>query len=143
MHDFNTDWVVGESEKQLYNEAKNNIKLFVDNLDLYIDGQKKKFNFKYQTDKNEINVKLVFKTKLTNLSYMFLTCHTLKSIDFSSFVTTKAINMNNMFAGCSALESLDLSSFNTTNVTNMSGMFSGCLSFLLIYLHLIHLMLMI
>ena len=123
LRDLNEDW--SDSE---YNEAKKNIKLFEDNIDLYIDGQKMKFNFKYQTDKNEINVQIIFKTKLTNLSYMFLNCHTLKSIDLSSFDTTNANSMNHMFAGCSSLESLDLSSFDTTNVTNMRGMFSGCLS---------------
>ena len=126
LHDLNNDW--DEIDKQSYNEAKKNIKLFEDNIDLYIDGQKMKFNFTYQSDKNEINVKLVFKTKLTNLSYMFLNCHTLKSIDLSSFDTSNANNMAHMFAGCSSLEFLDLSSFNTTNVKNMSGMFSGCLS---------------
>ena len=31
-------------------KLKKNIKLFEDNIDLYIDGQKMKFNFKYQTD---------------------------------------------------------------------------------------------
>ena len=123
LRDLNEDWSDNE-----YNEAKNNIKLFEDNIDLYIDGQKMKFKFKYQTDKNEINVQIICKTKLTNLSYMFLNCHTLKSIDLSSFDTTNANTMNHMFAGCSSLESLDLSSFNTTNVTNMRGMFSGCLS---------------
>jgi len=126
LHNLNDDW--DEVDKQSYNEAKKNIKLFEDNIDLYIDRQKMKFNFTYQSDKNEINVKLVFKTKLTNLSYMFLNCHTLKSIDLSLFDTSNANNMAHMFAGCSSLESLDLSSFNTTNVKSMSGMFSGCLS---------------
>ena len=126
LRDLNENYL--EEEEEAYNEAKKNIKLFEENIDLYIDGQKMKFTFKYTTDKKEINVKFLFKTKLTNLSYMFLHCSSLNSIDLSSFDTSNVNNMSHMFAGCSSLESLDLSSFVTSNVKNMKAMFQNCFS---------------
>ena len=44
---------------------------------------------------------------------MFLGCHSLKSIDLSSFTTNNVKNMELMFSSCMELESIDLSKFNT------------------------------
>ena len=62
-----------------------NKKLFQDKIDMYINDEKIKFNFKYKMiGITEIKVKFKFKTKLTNLSFMFYECKNLKSIDLSS-----------------------------------------------------------
>ena len=97
------------------------------------------------------SIKLLFKNKLSDCSYMFCHCKNIIDIDFSkfntenvtdmqhmfhdcfelkslnlkSFKTEKVKNMNHMFCSCSSLTSLDLKSFNTLNVTNMACMFGG------------------
>ena len=63
---------------------------------------------------------------VTTMSYMFLSCSGLTTLDLSNFNTENVEFMIAMFAGCSGLTSLDLSNFNTENVINMSSMFEGC-----------------
>ena len=159
IHDYNEDdkeWT-NEELRKLYLEVKEiNKKLFKENIELYVNKKKIPFNYKYKINDNskEINVKFKFNklltnttfmfyhcsslksidlssfntNKVTNMEHMFRLCSTLKSIDLSSFNTKKVINMRSMFFGCRSLESIDLSSFNTTNVTNMAHMFQGCRS---------------
>ena len=66
---------------------------------------------------------------VTDMSYMFLDCRSLTSLDLSSFDTTNVTNMNSMFHSCLSLKSLNLSSFDTSNVTDMSYMFFNCRGF--------------
>ena len=63
---------------------------------------------------------------VTNMSYMFVKCKALTSLDLSNFNTEKVTDMQGMFKECSALTSLDLSKFNTEKVTDMQGMFWEC-----------------
>ena len=63
---------------------------------------------------------------VTNMSFMFLGCSSLTSLDVSGFNTSNVSNMIGMFQLCSGLTSLDVSNFNTENVTVMFVMFSGC-----------------
>ena len=64
---------------------------------------------------------------VTDMSYMFSGCESLKEINLTNkFNTNKVINMNYMFYNCKNLISLDLSNFDSSNVTDMSYMFSGC-----------------
>ena len=65
-------------------------------------------------------------SNVTNMSYMFLYCKSITSLDVSKFDTSKVTDMRWMFNKCSGLMSLDLSNFNTSNVTNMSLMFYAC-----------------
>lgn len=65
-------------------------------------------------------------SNVTNMSYMFLNCPKLQSLDLSHFNTSKVTNMGWMFLGCAKLTSLDVSSFDTSNVTNMNSMFYSC-----------------
>ena len=65
-------------------------------------------------------------SEVKDMSYMFLGCSGLTSLDVSSFDTQKVIEMWHMFEGCSGLTSLDVSNFNTQNVTGMGAMFGGC-----------------
>ena len=67
--------------------------------------------FKYKINLSTDNV--------TDMSFMFSGCCSLKEINLSRFNTNKVTNMNNMFAGCSSLKELNLSNFNTNNVTDM------------------------
>ena len=133
LHDYNlyiNKFINKEYEKKEYLEVKDmNKKLFKESIDLYVNDKKINFDFKYKIkDSKEIKVKFIFKQKLTNLSYMFYDCSSLKSIDLSSFNTNNVTNMRCMFYHCSSLKSIDLSSFNTNNVTDMSYMFSNCSS---------------
>ena len=61
-----------------------------------------------------------------DMSYMFLQCIALESLDVSNFNTENVTDMNNMFYGCVALKELDVSNFDTGNVTDMTYMFSYC-----------------
>ena len=65
----------------------------------------------------------------TNMSYMFYECRSLKSLpDISKWETKNVTNMRSMFYFCSSLQSLpDISKWETKNVINMSGMFCGCI----------------
>ena len=63
---------------------------------------------------------------VTDMSYMFLGCSKLTSLDVTKFNTAKVTDMSKMFTSCSKLTSLDVTNFNTVNVKNMNRMFSGC-----------------
>ena len=63
---------------------------------------------------------------VTDMSYMFIRCSKLTSLNVTNFNTEKVTVMNSMFSNCSALTSLDVTKFNTANVTNMNGMFNSC-----------------
>ena len=63
---------------------------------------------------------------VTNMSYMFVKCKALTSLNLSNFNTEKVTDMEGMFKECSDLTSLDLSNFNTEKVTDMRGMFWEC-----------------
>ena len=66
--------------------------------------------------------------KVTDMSYMFVDCSSLSSLDLSDFNTKKVTDMSGMFYYCISLSSLDLSDINTEKVTDMSYMFSDCSS---------------
>ena len=123
FHDYKKDisnW--GGNYKKAYIESKKNIN--EENIEICINDNKIKFNTKYKSnEKGEIKATFKFNKLLTNTSFMFLDCLSLKSIDLFSFNTTKVENINSMFMHCSSLISLDLSSFNKFKVNNMSQMF--------------------
>jgi len=130
LHDYNLDINnCDENEKKIYLDAKNNILEMKENIEIYVNDKKIKFDFKYKIkESKELKVKFKFKKLLSNTSYMFYECSSLNSIDLYSFNTTNVKDMSNMFYRCSSLKSIDLSSFNTNNVNNMSNMFHGCSS---------------
>ena len=65
-------------------------------------------------------------SNVTNMRGMFSTCHSLTSLDVSSFNTSNVTSMSSMFQNCTSLTSLDLSGFDTSKVTNMDYMFTDC-----------------
>ena len=74
-------------------------------------------------------------SNVQKMDYMFYNCYNLVSLDLKSFDTGNVVNMNSMFYNAKALISLNLFSFDTKKVTNMKYMFYGCTS--LIYINLI------
>ena len=107
LHDYNldvNDW--DEIIKNEYLKVKNiNKKLFEENIEIYINDKKIKFDYKYKIkDSKEIKVKFKFKKLLTNTSFMFYKCSSLNSIDSSSFNTTNVNNMCHMFRYCFSLK---------------------------------------
>ena len=100
-----------------------------DNLEIFVDGQKIKFNTKYvNKKKGDIKVKFKFSKLLENISYLFYNCSSLKSIDFSLFNSVKLKDMSYLCSGCISLESINLSSLNSNKIKDISCMFSGCYS---------------
>jgi surface protein len=70
----------------------------------------------------------------TTTAAWFINMENLESIEGMSYLnTSEATYMSFMFLNCSCLTSLDLSSFNTSQVDDMYYMFSGCTSLQTIY----------
>ena len=131
IHDYKED--ISEYDKtfkQLYSKAKEiNKQFFEKNIELFLSQKKIQFSYKYKVDEIEdIKIKFKLKSNLSNMSFMFYNCYSLKSIDFSSFNAINIINMHSLFSGCESLVSINLSSFDTSNATDMSEMFRGCYS---------------
>ena len=74
------------------------------------------------------NIENLNTSNVTSMSWMFLDCSSLTSIDVSGFDTSNVTDMGCMFGGCSSLTSIDVSGFDTSNVTDMSSMFYDCSS---------------
>ena len=64
----------------------------------------------------------------TDLSYMFLGCTNLTSVNVQDWDISNVIAMHCMFQKCESLIELDLSSWDTSRVQNMFCMFSNCTS---------------
>ena len=71
----------------------------------------------------EISLKNIDTSNVTDMSYMFSGDTKLTSLDLSDFDTSNVTNMSRMFNLVSKIETLDLSNFNTSNVTDFSYMF--------------------
>ena len=67
-------------------------------------------------------------SQITDMSYMFVYCTSLTTLDMSGWDTSKVTNMTKMFNGCTSLTTLDVSGWDTSKVTNMYGMFYNCTS---------------
>lgn len=65
-------------------------------------------------------------SEVTDMSFLFLNCYALKTLDVSRFDTKNVTNMSGMFDGCSALTELNVSGFDTRSVTKMTSMFNYC-----------------
>ena len=112
--------------KNLYGKINKEIEK---EIKIIINGEIKSNILKYKFDKEgDYIIYLISYNKLTDMSYMFRNCSSLKEINLSSFNTNKITDMSGMFCYCSSLKEINLSSFNTNKVTNMSGMFDHCSS---------------
>ncbi len=80
-----------------------------------------------QFDKLGMNtVIFVIEENLSDMSFLFNECYSLKKIQFFNFDTIHVTKMRAMFQECNELEYLDLTNVNTSNVTDMSYMFNEC-----------------
>ena len=82
--------------------------------------------YKFNTEGLHI-IYLISNNLLTNMSFMFSYCSSLKEINLSSFITNQVTDMSFMY-NCSSLKEINLSSFITNQVTNMRYMFYDCSS---------------
>ena len=102
---------------------KNNCKMCIDFEELEIS----EFYETKQNQGNELTVILDINNKITDLSYMFCGCSSLKKLpNFHQFKFENITSISNMFYGCSSLTSLpnEISDWNTTKVIDMSYLFS-------------------
>jgi surface protein len=81
-------------------------------------------------EKKEIEIKLIQIERITDISYMFSDCDSLKYLpDISNLDTSCITNMCYLFNNCKSLEEIpDISKWDTINVIDMSYMFSNCSS---------------
>ncbi len=111
-------------DKDVFIESNKELK---NKIDIIINGEIKSNIMRYKFEKEgEYIIYIRERDKLTDMSYMFNGCESLKSIDISNFNTNNVTNMSYMFNECESLKSIDISNFNTNNVTDMSFMFNGC-----------------
>ena len=107
-----------------YGELK---ELNENNIQMYIDNKKYKFQKYFKFRKGEHYIKLIFKKKIQNCSGMFYECDKIEIIDLSLFNTSEVTDMSEMFYLCDNVKSIILSpSFNTSKVTDMNHMFYRC-----------------
>ena len=74
----------------------------------------------------EISLKNVDTSNVTNMEYVFRQITNIKSLDLSSFDTSKVTSMYGLFEGADDLESVDVSSFNTSRLTSLRHIFYDC-----------------
>ena len=80
--------------------------------------------FYYLNNLIEVNFSETFDTSHTlTIEGMFMDCHSLRSVNLSSFNTTLVCEMSYLFEACYELTSIDLSNFNTTNVLSFHHIF--------------------
>ena len=98
-------------------EIQNKVKII-------INGEIESNILKYKFNKEgDYIIYLISYNDLTDMSYMFYNCSSLKELNLSSFNTNQVTNMYGMFSNCSSLKVLDLLSFNTNQETDMINMF--------------------
>ena len=110
--------------KSFVNNNKNNCILIINKKILDLCEY-----YEIKENKN-ITVKLIEKSEIIDMSYMFYECASLLSIiNFSKWKTKNVNNTSYMFYGCSSLNNLpDISTLITDNVIDISYMFFGCIS---------------
>ena len=119
-------WLGGDQEEHHHDFLK---ELNESNVELFINNEKYKYNKYFTPEKEGIySIRIKFKIKMKDCSFMFFLCKNIINYDFSSFDISNVENMNFMFAGCNSLTNLnfDLSNFETRNSIEMKGMFSLC-----------------
>ena len=100
------------------------------NIDIYRNGCKCDFQEKYYLKKGDNKFKIKIKNKITDFSYMFYNCSTLKNIDELKYLNVdECINFSNMFYGCSSLSDIKpLEKWKVSKCNNFSYMFYRCRS---------------
>ena len=106
---------------KIINEIKTKIKILNNN-------KKEKIISKKKFDKIGIYIiDFIIEEKLTDMSYMFCDCRSLKKIEFINIDTSNVENMGCMFSRCNKLKEIKgIIDFNTSKVKNMKYMFLSC-----------------
>jgi len=127
-HYLGKDIQILNNEGYYYNKVIINEEV-LNKMKVIINGEIKSNILTYKFNKEGLyNIYITYNHLITNMSYMFFDCSSLKEINLSSFDTSQVTNMSYMFYSCSSLKEINLSSFNTNQVTDMSGMFYNCSS---------------
>ena len=112
-----------------YKENEEITNLNENNAELYINGKKKEFKKYFKPDtKGEYIIKIIFKIKMKDCSFMFSGCNNIKSIDLTLFDSSNVTNMSYMFSRCHYIEEINLDKIKTDNVVDMSYMFNKCIN---------------
>ena len=110
---------------EFVNFNRNKIELTINNV-----NKKHKIIDTFYLSKGENKIKLFIEEKLSNLSYMFYNCNSLKNISQLRYLDTSEVkNFSYLFWGCSSLT--DVSPLNYWDVSkgkNFSYAFTGCSS---------------
>jgi len=114
----------GEPEHNNINELNDT------NTEIYIDNKKTSFTkFIPSTfQAKDYEIRIIFKNKMIDCSYLFRGCTNIISIDLSSFDSSNVVDMKHMFSICSLMEKINLSNLKADKVIDMSYMFNRCLS---------------
>ena len=126
---LDNDFFMNEKTRYNYKENKEIKKLLEEgNIEILINNDEYEDNKKYFKPKNEgiYEIKLIFKKKMTDCSYMFSGCLNIISIDLLSFDSSEVTNMHYMFGKCKNLEEINLGNLNAENVIDMGYMFHCC-----------------
>ena len=106
----------------------------IDNLNksikrIFINDKPYMFSKFYKPDvEGEYKIKIEFKNKLNDCSYMFKGCVNITEIDLSSFDSSNVTDMKHMFSICSNLQKINFSNLKTEKVSDMSYMFNKCIN---------------
>ena len=132
---------IPEEKKEYYhiyfNDSNNEIKRNylmknekVKKIKIIIDYQVQSFKYLFFDGHciSSIYFKKFSRNNITDMSWMFGWCSSLKELNLTNFNTDNVTDMNHMLFKCSSLEKVTIPNFNSTKVTNMSSMFSWCTS---------------
>ena len=110
--------------------GKSFVKENKENMELIINGEKKDLIDRYKLEEGDNNIILIIKKKITNLSYMFDECKSLKNIEELKYLNIfYCTNFSYMFRGCSSLSDIkSLEKWDVSNGNDFSNMFSECSS---------------
>ena len=125
---FNKNSIVKLFGKKFVENNKAQCKIIIDNKKYELSEEFPLNNLKKVTE--NIEIKLVGIQNITDISYMFDNCSSLKSIkNIDSWDTSTIKLMVGVFSKCTSLKSLpNISNLNTKNVTDMKRLFFGCSS---------------
>ena len=98
------------------------------NTELYINEQKFKYQKYFKPESKGIySIKLKFNVDIKDCSFMFYKCYNITDIDLSHFNPENLTDMSYMFGLCNSIKSIpDISKWDTKNVTNLSYIFRYC-----------------
>ena len=121
IKDYNEIQIINDRDRFYINEEiKSKIKILSGNRITELI-MKKKFN---RIGNNYIDFIII--GQLTDMSFMFNNCSSLKSISFISTENIKINNMKAMFNECNNLKYVELNNLDTSNVIDMGWLFNHC-----------------